>query len=198
MSRRCAAGTPLTDEDRWPWLEKVADWIRDHTNAGLPGIITCSALKRIYRDVLRGDNVVFVHLAGNKDTIARRLNARLDHYMPSTLLDSQISTLEPPGPDENTLVVEPRSATGRGGGRDHRAAGAHRGERFVRTGTRLPRRVHRPAAVGPVEAGGSTGRATGAAVACTPRSARQLGGSSSPAASAASASSFVVCTVPGA
>ena len=99
------AGTPLTDEDRWPWLEKVADWIRDHTNAGLPGIITCSALKRSYRDVLRGDNVVFVHLAGNKDTIAQRLNARLDHYMPSTLLDSQISTLEPPGPDENTLVV---------------------------------------------------------------------------------------------
>src|SRR4051812_38294296 len=99
------AGTPLTDEDRWPWLEKVADWIRDHTNSGLPGIITCSALKRVYRDVLRGDNVVFVHLAGNKDTIAQRLSARLDHYMPSTLLDSQISTLEPPGPDENTLAV---------------------------------------------------------------------------------------------
>ncbi len=99
------AGTALTDEDRWPWLEKVADWIRDHTNAGLPGIITCSALKRSYRDVLRGEHVVFVHLAGSKETIARRLNARLDHYMPSTLLDSQLATLEPPGPDENTLVV---------------------------------------------------------------------------------------------
>ena len=100
------AGTPLTDEDRWPWLDLVADWITEHTRAGLPGIITCSALKRIYRDRLRGDNVVFVHLAGNKDTIARRLNARMDHYMPSTLLDSQINTLEPPGPDENTLVVD--------------------------------------------------------------------------------------------
>jgi len=100
------AGTPLTDEDRWPWLDSVADWISDHTRAGIPGIITCSALKRIYRDRLRGDNVVFVHLAGNKDTIARRLNARMNHYMPSTLLDSQINTLEPPGPDENTLVVD--------------------------------------------------------------------------------------------
>ncbi len=99
------AGTPLTDEDRWPWLEKVADWIRDHTNAGLPGAITCSALKRSYRDVLRGEHVVFVHLAGSKETIARRLNARLDHYMPTTLLDSQLATLEPPGPDENALVV---------------------------------------------------------------------------------------------
>ncbi len=99
------AGTPLTDEDRWPWLEKVADWIRDHTNAGLPGVITCSALKRSYRDVLRGEHVVFVHLAGSKETIARRLNARLDHYMPGSLLDSQLATLEPPGPDENALVV---------------------------------------------------------------------------------------------
>ncbi|MET0965776.1 MAG: gluconokinase [Nakamurella sp.] len=100
------AGTPLTDEDRWPWLDLVADWISDHTRAGIPGIITCSALKRIYRDRLRGDNVVFVHLAGNKDTIAKRLSARMNHYMPTTLLDSQINTLEPPGPDENTLVVD--------------------------------------------------------------------------------------------
>ena len=100
------AGTPLTDEDRWPWLDLVAGWIREHTNAALPGIITCSALKRIYRDRMRGDNVVFVHLSGSRDTISGRLNARLDHYMPSTLLDSQISTLEPPGPDENTLIVD--------------------------------------------------------------------------------------------
>jgi len=99
------AGIPLTDEDRWPWLESVAAWIREHTSAGLPGIITCSALKRIYRDRMRGDHVVFVHLAGDKDVIERRLSARLDHFMPTTLLDSQIDTLEPPGPDENTLVV---------------------------------------------------------------------------------------------
>jgi gluconokinase len=100
------AGTPLTDDDRWPWLDLVADWINEHTRAGLPGIITCSALKKIYRDRLRGDHVVFVHLSGDKSTIARRLNARLDHYMPPALLDSQIDTLEPPGPDENTLVVD--------------------------------------------------------------------------------------------
>jgi gluconokinase len=100
------AGTPLTDDDRWPWLDSVADWINEHTRAGLPGIITCSALKRIYRDRLRGEHVVFVHLAGDKSTIARRLNARLDHYMPPALLDSQIDTLEPPGPEENTLVVD--------------------------------------------------------------------------------------------
>jgi gluconokinase len=99
------AGIPLTDEDRWPWLESVAAWIREHTAAGLPGIITCSALKRIYRDRMRGDHVVFVHLAGDKHVIERRLSARLDHFMPTTLLDSQIDTLEPPGPDENTLVV---------------------------------------------------------------------------------------------
>ena len=99
------AGIPLTDEDRWPWLDSVAGWIREHTAAGLPGIITCSALKRIYRDRLRGEHVVFVHLAGDRDIIERRLSARLDHFMPTTLLDSQIDTLEPPGPDENTLVV---------------------------------------------------------------------------------------------
>jgi gluconokinase len=103
---KMAAGTPLTDDDRWPWLDRVADWIRDHTRAGLPGIITCSALKRIYRDRMSGDDVVFVHLTGSKDTISHRLAARTDHYMPTTLLDSQISTLEPPGPDENIIVID--------------------------------------------------------------------------------------------
>jgi gluconokinase len=101
-----AAGIPLTDDDRWPWLDSVSEWITEHTAAGLPGIITCSALKRIYRDRMRGEHVVFVHLSGSKDTIGRRLNARRDHFMPGTLLDSQIATLEPPGPDENTLVVD--------------------------------------------------------------------------------------------
>ena len=64
------AGTPLTDEDRWPWLEKVAAWIRTHTDAGTPGIITCSALRRVYRDRLSGPGVVFVHLAGTREEIA--------------------------------------------------------------------------------------------------------------------------------
>jgi gluconokinase len=100
------AGHPLTDEDRWPWLETVASWISEHTMAGKPGIITCSALKRIYRDVLRGNHVVFVHLVGSKDEIGRRLIARTGHYMPAGLLDSQVATLEPPGPDENVLEID--------------------------------------------------------------------------------------------
>jgi len=100
------AGNALTDEDRWPWLETVASWITEHTMAGIPGIITCSALRRIYRDVLRGNNVVFVYLVGSKDQISRRLVARTGHYMPAALLDSQIATLEPPGPDEHGIEVD--------------------------------------------------------------------------------------------
>jgi len=103
---KMASGQPLTDEDRWPWLDKVAAWISDHTASGIPGIITCSALKRIYRDRLRGPNVIFVHLAGSPDQIGKRLASRADHFMPATLLASQVATLEPPGPDENTLSVD--------------------------------------------------------------------------------------------
>ena len=102
---KMSAGIPLTDEDRWPWLDRVAAWIRNHTATGVPGIITCSALKRSYRDKLSGDNVVFVHLAGSKDIIGQRLTARTDHYMPATLLDSQIATLEPPETGENALSI---------------------------------------------------------------------------------------------
>jgi gluconokinase len=72
---KMAAGDPLTDDARRPWLDRVAGWIRAHTTAGIPGIITCSALKRGYRDQLRGDHVVFVHLAGSRDTIGQRLAA---------------------------------------------------------------------------------------------------------------------------
>ena len=102
---KMSAGTPLTDQDRWPWLDKVAEWITEHTAAGLPGIITCSALKRIYRDRMRGDHVIFVHLTGDRDTINQRISARQDHFMPPALLDTQIATLEAPGPDENVLEV---------------------------------------------------------------------------------------------
>jgi gluconokinase len=106
---KMASGVPLTDDDRWPWLEKIADWIRAHTDAGKPGIVTCSALKRSYRDVLRkgsNGNVVFVHLAGTRDRISGRLNARMDHFMPSSLLDTQLSTLEPIESDEQAIVVD--------------------------------------------------------------------------------------------
>ncbi|MGH8860726.1 MAG: gluconokinase [Jatrophihabitantaceae bacterium] len=103
---KMAAGHALTDEDRRPWLERVAGWIREHTDAGRPGIITCSALKRRYRDVLRGDDVTFVHLDGAKEQIAARLAARHGHYMSASLLDSQFADLEPPGADEKTIRID--------------------------------------------------------------------------------------------
>ena len=103
---KMATGHPLNDDDRWPWLAKIALWITQHTDAGQPGIVTCSALKRSYRDILRGENVVFIHLAGSRDQIGQRLTARLDHYMPPSLLDSQISTLEPIDPDEQAIIID--------------------------------------------------------------------------------------------
>lgn len=97
------AGVPLTDEDRWPWLDRVAQTLRDSA----PMIIGCSALRRVYRDRIRagaGGPVAFVHLAGSRDVIAARMARRQGHYMPLSLLDSQIATLEPPGPDEALTV----------------------------------------------------------------------------------------------
>ena len=103
---KMASGRPLTDDDRWPWLETIATWIQDRSAAGEPGIVTCSALKRTYRDVLRGPGVVFVYLKGTKDQIAHRLIARHGHFMPAALLDSQFAELEPPDPDENAITVD--------------------------------------------------------------------------------------------
>ena len=102
---KMSAGTPLTDDDRWPWLERVAEWIRAHTDSGRPGVITCSALRRSYRDRLRGEHVIFVHLDGSYEMINRRLAARTDHFMPAGLLRSQFAALEPLQPDERALVV---------------------------------------------------------------------------------------------
>ncbi|MEO9239915.1 MAG: gluconokinase [Jatrophihabitantaceae bacterium] len=103
---KMAAGHPLDDDDRLPWLAKVAEWIAEHTAAGRPGVITCSALKRSYREVLRGEHVVFVYLAGTREQIATRLAARHGHYMPASLLDSQFDALEPPAPEENSITVD--------------------------------------------------------------------------------------------
>jgi gluconokinase len=103
---KMAAGHPLTDDDRRPWLAQVAAWIHEHTAAHRPGIVTCSALKHSYRDVLRGDGVVFVYLASSRELIGRRLAARHGHFMPAALLDSQFATLEPPGPDEHAITVD--------------------------------------------------------------------------------------------
>lgn len=96
------AGHPLTDEDRAPWLERVAAWVDARVGAGENGVITCSALKRSYRDAINrlGHDVAFVFLTGRKETIAARLAARHGHYMAATMLDSQLEALEPPQPDE--------------------------------------------------------------------------------------------------
>jgi gluconokinase len=100
------AGHPLSDEDRVPWLERVAGWIDARLDAGEDGIITCSALKRSYRDRLVRRGVVFVYLAGSEETIAFRLATRGGHFMPPDLLDSQFAALEEPGPDEPAVRVD--------------------------------------------------------------------------------------------
>jgi gluconokinase len=102
---KMASGQPLTDDDRRPWLDAVASWIREHDVAGLPGVVTCSALKRSYRDRLRGPRVVFVYLAGSTHEIRNRLATRMNHYMPSALLDSQLACLEPPEVDEHAITI---------------------------------------------------------------------------------------------
>jgi gluconokinase/shikimate kinase len=109
---KMAAGHPLDDADRWPWLDQVAAWITDHTTSGRPGVVTCSALKRSYRDVLRGERVAFVYLAGTREQIADRLAVRHGHFMPATLLNSQFDALEPPAPDECSITVDIGGAPG--------------------------------------------------------------------------------------
>ena len=99
------AGEALTDADRWPWLDRVA---QDLARLA-PVIVGCSALRRAYRDRIRagaGGPVLFVHLAGSREVIAARMAARSGHFMPASLLDSQFATLEPPGPDEAAITVD--------------------------------------------------------------------------------------------
>jgi len=105
---KMSAGTPLSDADRWPWLAAIAAVIDGWRAAGVSGIVTCSALKRAYRQVLVGDraDVRLVYLAGSKALIAGRMAARKGHFMPAALLDSQFATLEPPEADETPIVVD--------------------------------------------------------------------------------------------
>jgi gluconokinase len=100
-------GKPLTDEDRWPWLYAIAAWIDATRRVGNHGVIACSALKRAYRDILVGTrhDVRIVYLKGDRDLIARRLAARLGHFMPADLLNSQFAALEEPQPDEHAIVA---------------------------------------------------------------------------------------------
>ncbi len=104
---KMASGTPLTDEDRWPWLRAIGDWLDEHERAGRSAVVTCSALRRVYRDLLREgrDGVRFCHLAADADVIKSRLEHRQGHYMPPSLLPSQLATLEPLQPDEPGVVV---------------------------------------------------------------------------------------------
>jgi gluconokinase len=104
-------GIPLTDEDRWPWLAAIAEWIDKTRASGGHGVIACSALKRRYRSVLIGDrkDVRLVYLKGDEALIARRFATRHEHFMPLSLLHSQFEALEEPGPDESpiTISIEP-------------------------------------------------------------------------------------------
>ncbi len=103
---KMSAGTPLTDEDRWPWLDLVGVALRD---ASMPVLVGCSALKRKYRDRIReaaGRPVVFLHLAGSREVIEGRMSARDGHFMPVSLLDSQFAALEPLEPDEDGFSVD--------------------------------------------------------------------------------------------
>jgi gluconokinase len=100
------SGAPLTDADRWPWLDAIAAHVAKLEADGGHVVVACSALKRVYRDRLtKGGRVLFVHLAGSFELIDARMKARKNHFMPPSLLESQFATLEPPGPDEPAISV---------------------------------------------------------------------------------------------
>ena len=106
--QKMAAGHPLTDEDRRPWLAAIGTWIDEQIKTGQPAVVTCSALKRSYRDELRADRpgVRIVYLHGSRELIATRLAARHGHFFHAELLDSQFAALQPPEPDEHAIIVE--------------------------------------------------------------------------------------------
>jgi carbohydrate kinase (thermoresistant glucokinase family) len=101
-------GLPLEDDDRWPWLAAIAQWIDERRAQGAPAVVSCSALKRAYRERIIGarPDVRLVYLKGDRALIRRRLEARRNHFMPASLLDSQLAVLEEPGADERPVVVD--------------------------------------------------------------------------------------------
>jgi carbohydrate kinase (thermoresistant glucokinase family) len=102
------SGTPLTDADRWPWLERLSLALKEAAGSGKFAVGACSALKRAYRDYMTkvaGEPILFVYLEGTKDVIAARIASRQHEFMPASLLDSQFATLEVPAVDENALPV---------------------------------------------------------------------------------------------
>jgi carbohydrate kinase (thermoresistant glucokinase family) len=106
--QRMKAGIPLTDKDREQWLRSLAARLREAQHAGTGLVMACSALKRSYRDMLRAaaKDLRFVFLKGERILIAQRLSGRTGHYMPASLLESQLATLEEPSPDEDAWVID--------------------------------------------------------------------------------------------
>jgi len=105
---KMSRGEPLTDDDRWPWLAAISAWIGEHRTAGTACVVTCSALKRIYRDIVtdrQSPDVRLVYLTGDFDLIDARLKARTGHFMPPGLLRSQFDALEEPGAEEHAITV---------------------------------------------------------------------------------------------
>jgi carbohydrate kinase (thermoresistant glucokinase family) len=104
---KMSSGSALDDEDRWPWLRALADWVREHHQQGVSTVMTCSALRRSYRDVLREGavNTFFVHLTGEQTLLLERMSGR-KHFMPPALLQSQFATLEGLETDEQGITVD--------------------------------------------------------------------------------------------
>jgi carbohydrate kinase (thermoresistant glucokinase family) len=105
---KMSRGEPLTDDDRWPWLHAIAAFIAEHRAAGTQCVVTCSALKRVYRNIVtnkQSTDVRLVYLKGEFDLIAARLAARKGHFMPAALLQSQFAALQEPAIDEHALAV---------------------------------------------------------------------------------------------
>lgn len=107
--KKMSEGTPLTDDDRWPWLDVLGTELKESSNIEKNGVVaSCSALKRVYRERLLnacGDPILYVYLDGSRETLLGRMQSREDHFMPSSLLDSQLALLEKPTDDELALTV---------------------------------------------------------------------------------------------
>lgn len=103
---KMSAGTPLNDDDRWPWLDRIGEILANHAESGI--VLTCSSLKKVYRDRLRaaaGGRLAFVFLDGSKALLTQRMGNREGHFMPTSLLESQLATLERPDEEAGVVVV---------------------------------------------------------------------------------------------